>query len=418
MITQPTTTYVLLTKIPTRIKPISYQHTHVIYYVTFCIYIALISFSITALPQKAHAILLSDIAYHSFKKDLQDHKKLYEVLLNSYEKSFTSVQIHYKNHTYNIPYKKHSSSRLSLKLPIFFTKKDAPKETIKIIGINQNKQRIWQRQILHPSIDTSLLSPLRVIEPFQTFRGHMVFADAIERLSQYFVEPQGQENITFIRAVDHQLHTVFIRFIEDLSTKKPIFEAIGVYANFENLYYFTKKYAAQLSLTNTKKTHFDIDISCPNRLSLTPQNQDTAGNENNKNNEEKQLFYTIRKTDNQLELQFYADSCEPASSKLKTTHFIKLPHSLKDQLKELSISAYSLEKALHQDEVYYLILLKTQPEHNFVQKHISDDFALVLTKHFIVDGVIAMKNRYYSPRKNIAYFHQFHEFLNYYSTPL
>ncbi|MCY4380203.1 MAG: hypothetical protein OXC40_01340 [Proteobacteria bacterium] len=390
--------------------------------IAFCVrrslpLVILLLLSSVALAQSASMPLLSDIAYYSLQNNVSKQLGWKKVFLSDQEMAFNRILMKYQNKLYSLPYRWGKKSHsVELLLPDYLGVNTS------IYGL-QNHERIWQRSVMPAAeFDEFLnsLSPLKIIIPFQTFKGGLLFADAYPRMSVDFVESYSRENAVFLRGVDYQLNTIFLKFFESENNKQqfvPLRNALAVF-HHQNTLYLTDDHGLTgwYTQVNQRKssTKYFTDPSpssaghpCFYHVSPTVSSQLSLVSSRD-SHDSLQDRLQVKLTVARCEPSYFWQSLWsylPHGDINHTTHHVLLPANLAEKLRAHKITSYHINKTSHDGIAgYYVVLLKTSHDHQFTKKQISDDYILVLTQDFVLDGAFAAPAVFYSPRDNVSFF--------------
>ena len=366
-------------------------------------------------------LLLSDVAYQSAFLSHQNFKSVLTFELNDKEKSFKKIKINYNDQWYKIPFKKRAKNIVSVSLPIYL---DTP--VLKLYGYKK-QTRLWHRRILLNSKKledlNSLGGEISLIDEFNDFRGNLIFADSIERVTHDYNELSSRQNAIFIKAVNKNLSPVFYHFFDRNArfSKDNLTDLIRnpLSTNFKksSIYYYDLNKLYKFNIFKAKISVHKLFIDNDNNKSDNLKTSDFYACRYKKFTED--TYYDLSKkiTGDHLVLRlFQSTSCPGVSKSHKNTKYfeIALTKKLKQALKSLKIHDYSLEKNRKfkkSDLRFYSLFLKTSNPARFMTKKVSDDIVLILNKYFVIDGSFSIKNTYYSPRNNVAFFANFSEAL-------
>ena len=362
-----------------------------------------------ALPQYAYGLLLSDLSYHILRKETQVFSDPIKINLLKKERSFDKVWLNYQDRSYEVPFDRRKKS-IEITLPPYLL------SSFDLKGY-KNRALVWQRSFSRTLPAEDIFPPLRFVLRYKTFRGALVFADQIPRLSADFLEPLTRENAVFLRGVCADLSTCFLYFprFQTQESQSPLRYPLGVFMRDHSLYYYHSSAGIKWDFKSNDKQEFSFenhifnkDKKCPKRFS-------------------DQRYYYMDFSKKKWSLSFY-ESESKINDSLKrqedcrrifreavaSRHVIHVPRDLIRELQGVEIHDYHIESFPTQIEgkpSFYVLLIKAFADHVFTQKKRPDDYVLVLDESFSVDGVLAVATHYYSPRLNVAFLPSLEDFL-------
>lgn len=356
-------------------------------FVSICI---LVSVSL----KSAYGVLLSDIAYFDLKQKVSSAKEWKRLYVDK-KKRIDRIKIAYNHQSYTIPYKRQGRT-FYLLVPNYMGIE------AKITGMKRNRV-VLQKAIRNPVISSSVLSHLKMLHPFQKYRGGFVFGDSVARLSVDYLEPEAQENAVVLRGIDHRLQTNWISFLSQKLNAAPIFvpprERTGVGIMQHYLYVFQDKKVQKHNFLTRKSQVFHRDQNDTN----------CAGSMIDGSR------YVLIKKDQKLHINVYNDLCfvfhKNTELQPVTTRILSVPSDIQKILHGLKIQYFSIEKVRSYDQNYYIVLLQFVEPYAFMLRDIASDIVMVFRDDFEFDGAFSIQNQYYSPRLNVAYLPSFEEYL-------
>ena len=144
------------------------------------------------------------------------------------------------------------------------------------------RRLLWTRTMRTPQIDEALFPSLRWVMPPKSYRGGLIFADQLVRLSADYLEPLGRENAVLIRGVDRYLKTQMLYFpqINAAVSAAPPREPLGVYLSGQNLYMYSKGMVVERDFSKKKDKAFrrygpdqNLEKSTPGEVAKASQEQ-------------------------------------------------------------------------------------------------------------------------------------------------
>ena len=400
------------------------------------------------IPDKSYGVLLSDIAYISESIKHQNLTNKYSFFLKESEASFKKIKIKYANQWFKVPHKINKHHQVTLQLPFFYNQ-----EILKLYGYKKNNQ-LWNRRLLlnphQTPVNSHLGSKIRKIIDLKDFKGNLLFADSIERVSSDFQELKTRENAIYIKAIDksfNQIYTHFFSkskdnqiFISNLnklllnsnSNKQISRDPISTAFKNLTLYFYDKKALHKYNYAKSKGTTHQL-TRYPNTTSNSYSNYFNQSFGCNYKQFNDQTFYSVslqnfqknQITPNNLQLKLilkfiqstscpYSNSSHNIQDHQIKTISIDLPPPLAKELNNKTLHYFALEKNIKYsitDLRFYALLIKVSRDDRFISREIDDDYVVILNQWFGVDGAFAIANKYYSPRNNISFFPTFEQLL-------
>lgn len=359
----------------------------------------------------AQALLLSDLSYSILERETKEHREFLTVDLLKEEKSFDEVVLIHQGKRYNLAFDRLKKRRIQLPLPPYILTQ------FHIRGYKK-KRIVWQRTISRKPVNDEVLSPIRWLLPYRSFRGALIFADDIARVSADFLEPLSRENAVLLRGLCAHSSTCFLHFPKAIHTSSdhPARDPLGVFITPHFLHYYTTSAGYKKDFRAKKEHPFTLTSSA-----FLPVRQNCLKRFSS------QKFYKLT-TQNGWHLNFYTAQqplkpekhpCiteEHPALKAERQAIIPMDDVLGKELTASQVHDYHLEG--HPTKAsslppYYALLIKTSPHHVFTQKNLPEEYVLVLNDELTVDGAFAITTRYYSPRLNVAFLPSLEEFFSY-----
>ena len=347
--------------------------------------------------------LLSDLAYYQLKNTIHHLISTHSITIpTGYTHNFNEISLRFADTELTTDYQWTDTNTISItpRLPYF-----AIEHTI--VARNHN-QRVWQLNSA-PPLSNPHLSTLRLIQPFKSFRGYLVFADAYPRTTIDFSEPYTKENAVVMRGINHQLNTHFIYFAEGLAPTQsfsPQRQALQVHHHQLKLFYSATGHRGHMVELNdilsspqafhgneTTKLHpCFFHKSAGHKLILTQPHPEL-------------ITIKTQKTSCPQPPTSYLEHLwhtQPPSPTQPIT--ITLSPPLQKILQHAAIHSFALSSPASLTSPHFTALfIKTSAPHSFTQKHIAADLVIILDKDHHIDGAFTISTHYFSPRHNVSF---------------